>query len=222
MLDFKNFPFKVVQPNFSMRLQDMGNLDPSKIKHCVWHHVGASKDDDGTAAGTNKYHRDTNGWAGIGYHGQIRWDGTLELGRPLNKSGVHAIGYNHESLGFVFSGNFNIGDINTRRKQFDSGVALGRLISVALPKIIHVGHSQLRPTSCPGTKFPLQEFLTKINAKEQDMFTDLKDAWYPDIIEEAAKLGLIGGYADGTFRPKEPLTREQLVYVLMRYRSLKL
>lgn len=51
------------------------------------------------------------------------------------------------------------------------------------------------------------------------MFKDSKDAWYPDIIQKAAELGLIAGYEDGTFRPKEPVTREQLIYFIMRYRE---
>jgi N-acetylmuramoyl-L-alanine amidase len=51
------------------------------------------------------------------------------------------------------------------------------------------------------------------------VFKDINEAWYPSLIEQAAELGLIAGYADGTFRPKEPVTREQLIYFLMRYRE---
>ncbi|MBV1734947.1 MAG: trypsin-like peptidase domain-containing protein [Eubacteriales bacterium] len=54
------------------------------------------------------------------------------------------------------------------------------------------------------------------------MFTDLHQAWYPHLIEQAAELGLVAGYPDGTFRPKEPLTREQLVYILLRYHARNL
>ena len=58
----------------------------------------------------------------------------------------------------------------------------------------------------------------KLKRGEDRMFKDINDAWYPSIIEEAAKEGLISGYSDGTVRPKENLTFERFVYILMRYR----
>ena len=37
---------------------------------------------------------------------------------------------------------------------------------------------------------------------EGDAFTDISDSWARDYINRAAKLGLISGYKDGTFRPQ--------------------
>lgn len=54
---------------------------------------------------------------------------------------------------------------------------------------------------------------------EDKMFKDINDAWYPSIIEKAAEAGLISGYSDGTVRPKELMTFERFVYILMRYRQ---
>ena len=42
-------------------------------------------------------------------------------------------------------------------------------------------------------------------------FSDISRDIYKDEIENAVALGFISGYKDGTFRPTEPLTREQLV-----------
>ena len=42
-------------------------------------------------------------------------------------------------------------------------------------------------------------------------FSDTSRGTYQDEIENAVALGFISGYKDGTFRPTEPLTREQLV-----------
>lgn len=42
-------------------------------------------------------------------------------------------------------------------------------------------------------------------------FNDTSNDIYKDEIEEAVALGFIAGYKDKTFRPSEPLTREQLV-----------
>lgn len=40
----------------------------------------------------------------IGYHYVIRRDGTIEVGRPLEKMGAHAKGYNRNSVGTCLVG----------------------------------------------------------------------------------------------------------------------
>ena len=206
-VNLSNFPYPVVQPTFTMRLNDMAPLDPAKVKYCVWHHVGAVKDDDGTATGTNTYHINTKGWAGIGYHGQIRWNGNLELGRPLTKQGVHTADHNGISIGFCLAGNFSIGDIMDRPHQYMSAVALARAVSLAFPGIQHVRHGDLRPTACPGTKFPWQKFTediamgTPIIGKTQTTVAQMQ-AWaikrgahqrFIDIAPTYHKYGLLTG-----------------------------
>ena len=45
-------------------------------------------------------------------------------------------------------------------------------------------------------------------------FSDISRDIYKDEIEQAVKIGFISGYKDKTFRPTEPLTREQLVSIV--------
>ena len=49
-------------------------------------------------------------------------------------------------------------------------------------------------------------------------FTDLYDigGWSRGLVQEAAELGIIQGYSDGSFRPKEPITRGQMACFLVR------
>lgn len=47
-------------------------------------------------------------------------------------------------------------------------------------------------------------------------FTDISGHWAEADILRAAELGLIGGYADGTFKPDNSLTRAQFVTILYR------
>ncbi len=42
-------------------------------------------------------------------------------------------------------------------------------------------------------------------------------AWYTEAIRWAVSEGVVSGYADGTFRPNAPITREQLAAMLYRY-----
>lgn len=43
----------------------------------------------------------------IGYHYVIRRDGTIEVGRPIEKMGAHAKGYNRNSVGTCLVGRDN-------------------------------------------------------------------------------------------------------------------
>ena len=40
-------------------------------------------------------------------------------------------------------------------------------------------------------------------------FTDISGHWAKDYIENLARQGIISGYADGTFRPDQPITRAE-------------
>jgi len=51
----------------------------------------------------DRWHRE-KGWLMIGYHFVIRRDGTLETGRPLNRSGAHTKGHNAHSIGICMVG----------------------------------------------------------------------------------------------------------------------
>lgn len=43
------------------------------------------------------------------------------------------------------------------------------------------------------------------------------DAWYADAVAIASKAGLVTGYADGSFRPDERISREQITVMLARH-----
>ena len=101
----------------------------------VIHHAGfPDGDKDSSAEDIHKFHRDVNGWAGIGYHYVIRKDGTIEQGRRPNMVGAHAYGHNKNSVGICVAGNFEIAKPN--RAQMDSL----KLLTAWL----------LNDTACPG------------------------------------------------------------------------
>ena len=53
-------------------------------------------------------------------------------------------------------------------------------------------------------------------------FTDVADGdWYADAVNWAASEGIVAGYEDQTFRPNDPITREQLAAMLMNYAAWK-
>lgn len=53
-------------------------------------------------------------------------------------------------------------------------------------------------------------------------FTDVKDGdWYADAVSWAAAQGIVSGYDAKTFGPKDPVTREQLALMFMKYAQRK-
>ena len=52
-------------------------------------------------------------------------------------------------------------------------------------------------------------------------FADVTDEWYATAVNWAANVGVVNGYEDNTFRPNQPITREQLAAIFMNYASYK-
>ncbi|WP_158232492.1 S-layer homology domain-containing protein [Sporosarcina sp. P13] len=53
------------------------------------------------------------------------------------------------------------------------------------------------------------------------VFTDISKHWAKEVIELAAMKGIVGGYADHTFRPDQSLTRAQATSIVVRMLDLK-
>ncbi|MBT9173875.1 MAG: Endo-1,4-beta-xylanase A [Syntrophomonadaceae bacterium] len=53
------------------------------------------------------------------------------------------------------------------------------------------------------------------------LFSDVRQAdWFHPVVTAAARAGLLVGFPDGTFRPREPVTREQAAAILARVLAL--
>ena len=180
------------------------------IHHSASHDVGAET--------IHRWHLD-RGWLGIGYHFVIRKDGSIEEGRPEDTVGAHAgSGANGDSIGVCLTGNFEEHDPSPA--QMDS---LARLIKEHIFKrygeIVIEGHSDHMSTACPGRYFPWDELKFKLEADivSGKYFTDVPDdRWSADHINLLKEKGLIGGYEDGTFKPTEPITREEAAALMGR------
>ncbi len=63
--------------------------------------------------------------------------------------------------------------------------------------------------------------LENVTTAEAAGFADVNDEWYATAVNWAANVGVVNGYEDNTFRPNQPITREQLTAILMNYASYK-
>ena len=64
--------------------------------------------------------------------------------------------------------------------------------------------------------------LEGVESAEAAGFADVDDNdWYATAVNWAANVGVVNGYEDNTFRPNQPITREQLAAILMNYAAYK-
>ncbi len=103
------------------------------------------------------------GFSDIGYHYVILLDGTVELGRALEKQGAHCSGHNKTSIGVCYVGgcdsNMQPKDTRTEAQK----VALAKLIRdlrTQFPKATIHGHREFAAKACPS--FDVQAWLKTI------------------------------------------------------------
>ena len=75
----------------------------NKTDYIIIHHSGVVGPH--TVEDVHQWHQ-KRGWAGIGYHYFISKEGVVYKGRPSNTIGAHARGYNKNSVGVCFAGDF--------------------------------------------------------------------------------------------------------------------
>ena len=90
------------------------------------------------------------GWFDVGYHWVIRRDGTIETGRPSDRPGAHARGFNHISLGICLVG--GKGGDNFTDDQWDALAGLVIGLKQAHPAAEVLGHRDLPNVNkqCPS------------------------------------------------------------------------
>ena len=193
----------------------------------VLHHEAGS---GSTAQDIHRYHRYSNGWAGIAYHYYIRKDGSIYRGRPENMIGGHCLGYNSCSIGICFEGNFEHETMG--QAQINAGWELIADILRRYPGICVRRHKDLNQTACPGRNFPFAALTGAENPKGEDEMTQeefnrMAAAWETTkgqtkandegmaAMAKAASKGIMDGS-----RPNSPLTRAEYAITLNRRHAL--
>jgi len=126
----------------------MRPLDPLDITRIVVHCSATKAEQDIGMHEINEWHKN-KGWSMIGYHSVIKRNGTVEGGRPLNKTGAHVKGHNHYTLGVCMVGGLDKDGNPENNFTDEQFLALGSLIKnwkMTFPSITDVcGHRDLSP-----------------------------------------------------------------------------
>ena len=194
----------------------------TQTKYIILHHAAAS---GLTAQDIHIYHRDTNGWVGIGYNYYVRKDGSVYRGRPENCVGAHTYGYNDVSIGVCFEGNFETDTMG--EAQYLAGIALLRDILSRYPGLEIKRHKDFDATACPGANFPYLSMKENAESEDETMSyeqfktfmaqyeQEQRDRPVSDWAKEAWEKATAKGVTDGTM-PGRYSTREQMVTMFDR------
>ncbi len=163
--------------------------DLNTIKRIILHHSGVTVLQ--TVETIHNYHKNSRGYAGIGYHFYVRKDGKVYRGRALEWVGAHAYGSNTDSIGICTEGDFNSETMSEIQKN-----AIKELVTY-LKGIYNIsivqGHKEVCNTSCPGANFPLGEIVNATIAKNETVQTTRS-------IVDLANETIQGKYGDGEAR----------------------
>lgn len=76
----------------------------NSIMNTIVIHCSATKESQNVTSKEIKKWHIQRGFKDIGYHFVILLDGTIEIGRPLNKQGAHVSGHNSYTIGICYVG----------------------------------------------------------------------------------------------------------------------
>ena len=152
---------KINKPNLAFR----GSLTPinkSRVDKLVQHHMAHKS---WGLMDVHNYHKNGNGWAGIGYNFWIDFKGNIYQGRGFNV-GAHVGGHNSHTIGIGYQGDFTSQKMPDA--QLKAGVALNKWLISQLPNVSKndiIGHRDLASTSCPGGNFRMSELIKGVGGK---------------------------------------------------------
>jgi len=136
-----------IHPRWALR-------DRAQTIGVTYHHTAAS---DVSIEQHHNFHQDARGWNMVGYAYQVREDGTIEQGRPHEKTGAHAGAEgNSLTIGVALSGNMM--HEPPTNEQYDSAAELHYWLEGQYQKKLTIyGHDDWMNTSCPGVLTNLDE-----------------------------------------------------------------
>jgi len=140
-----------------------------RVDYLVVHCAATRPSMDIGVAEIRRWHK-RRGFFDVGYHYVIRRDGTVEPGRPPDRPGAHARGFNRRSIsvclvGGVKENNVKVAEDNFTEAQKDALYGVLAALRSEYPKSEVLGHRDLPDVhkSCPS--FDVRSWL-----EEQDAY----------------------------------------------------
>jgi N-acetylmuramoyl-L-alanine amidase. len=135
-----------------------------KITEIIIHCSATAEGKDFTVEDITRWHK-ARGFETIGYHYVVYRDGTVHLGRRLERKGAHCVGHNANSLGICYIGGCAAdGKTPKDTRTVDQRIALIDLIKELkkqYPNATIHGHNEYAAKACPS--FNVKEWIKEMN-----------------------------------------------------------
>ena len=182
-------------------------------KSIVFHHSLTKDGEVKDFTAIRNYHMYTLGWRDIGYHyimEKVNGVATVIKGRPENMSGAHTKqdNMNNESIGICIVGDYDKTELP--HDLFDEAVKLITDIRNRYGDLPLRKHSEFANKTCPGLNFPFERLVRETSGN------DYTGRWSERYIVDAIRNEIMIGYPDGSFKPEQTVTREELAVVVSR------
>lgn len=138
-----------------------------KITEIILHCSATPEGKDYTVADIDAWHR-ARKFNGIGYHFVVYRDGTVHVGRPIERTGAHCTGHNSQSVGVCYIGGCAAdGKTPKDTRTAKQRPAIEKLVRELLAKYpgatVH-GHNEFAAKACPS--FDVRAWLRETGIKQ--------------------------------------------------------
>lgn len=121
------------------------------INKIIIHCTDTPEDRHVSVEDITQWHKE-KGYNTIGYHYVVYLDGSIHIGRPVDKKGAHCKGHNAKSIGVCYVGGRNLKGIHSDTRTEAQKEALRSLIKKLLNKYPNAkvyGHRDFAARACP-------------------------------------------------------------------------
>lgn len=154
----------------------------------------------------------------VGYHYQIRTDGTIEEGRPLHTTGAHAgPAGNSKTIGVVFSGDMSLNPPTIA--QYETAGELHFWLEEQYGKGLEFyGHNDWMSTACPGAHTDLDVIRREVELWRAGYYTPNGEPDDPEErIRKQIEVEILEGRVKGKTTSGYLVIEEGRVYVPVRW-----
>ena len=124
-----------------------------RIDEIIVHCSATPEGRDVSMADIRKWHVEERGWSDVGYHFVVTLDGTVHVGRPMDRAGAHCKGRNGNSIGVCYVGGMDSDMVpkdTLLPVQERSLRKLIKAVRLLFGEVEISGHNQYSAKACPS------------------------------------------------------------------------
>lgn len=123
------------------------------VTELIWHCTATPEGRPVTVDQIDQWHK-ARGWSGIGYHYVVYLDGTVHVGRDVDKIGAHVAGRNSGTIGATYVGGVEKDKLKAKDTRTPAQKKAMRELTIQLAEMYRLkrisGHNEYAAKACPS------------------------------------------------------------------------